>query len=274
VPSRSITPTRSTTTIFADEFDQGRNYQNWRPHGSGDWLLIYTVAGSGAIGLPEGTYCTKPGDLLLYEPGAMQDYRTAPEAGRWRLRWAHFRPRPTWHEWLTWHARGPHIRLVHLSGTWRKSCMDALGRMVRASRRPDPIQIELALCALEEAILCGHAAQAKEQDIHTDRRIERAVARLIDGFKQPFHLPSLARECGLSVSRLAFLFRRQIGKTPGQFLEEQRLSRAAHLLRRTSLTVGEVAGECGFSDPFYFTNRFRRRQGMSPTQFREKSRPH
>lgn len=145
--------------------------------------------------------------------------------------------------------------------------------MIRASRRPDPIQTELALCALEEAILCGRAAQVKEEGVRGDRRIERAVARLIDGFKQPFHLPLLARECGLSVSRLAFLFRRQTGKTPGQFLEEQRLSHAAHLLHRTSLTIGEIASECGFADPFYFTNRFRRFQGTSPSQFRKRARP-
>jgi AraC family transcriptional regulator of arabinose operon len=222
--------------------------------------------------LRDGAYFTKPGDLLLYEPGARQDYRTAPRAGRWRLRWAHFRPRPDWHEWLAWHELGPRIRLVHLGGAWRKSCLDALGRMIRAARRAGPIQIEFALSALEEAILCGRAAQAEAEGIRGDPRIERAVARLIDGFKQPFHLPSLARECGLSVSRLAFLFRHQTGKTPGQFLEEQRLSHAVHLLRRTSLTVGEIAGECGFNDAFYFTNRFRRRQGLSPTHFRERSR--
>ncbi len=272
MPSRKTTPHQNISAILADEFDRGGDYASWRPQGSGDWLLIYTVAGSGAIGLPGGTYCTKPGDLLLYEPGALQDYRTAPEAGRWRLRWAHFRPRPAWHAWMAWHERGPRVQLAHLSGTWRKSCMEALGRMIRASRRPGPIQVEIALCALEEAVLCGHAAQSREKDVHGDPRIERAVARLIDGFKQPFHLPSLARECGLSISRLAFLFRRQTGKTPGQFLEEQRLSHATHLLRRTSLTIGEIANGCGFADPFYFTNRFRRHHRMSPTQFREVSR--
>ena len=274
MPSRKIAPHTATTTIFADEFVQGRNYENWRPHGSGDWLMIYTVSGSGAIGLPEGTYRTRPGDLLLYEPGAVQDYRTDPQAGRWRLRWAHFRPRADWPGWLAWPERGPHIRLVHLTGSGRKLCLEAMGRMIRAARRPGPVQVELALCALEEAILCVRAAQAEAEGVRGDRRIERAIARLIDGFKQPFHLHALARECGLSVSRLAFLFRRQTGKTPGQFLEEQRLAHAAHLLRRTSLAIAEIAGECGFADPFYFTNRFRRHHGMSPTLFREKSRGH
>ena len=116
VASRKVTPHAPATAIFADEFVSGRTYENWRPEGSGDWLLIYTVAGSGLIGLPQGAYQTRPGDLLVYEQDAMQDYRTAPEAGKWRLRWAHFRPRPPWHEWMLWREIGPRTRLVHLRG--------------------------------------------------------------------------------------------------------------------------------------------------------------
>jgi AraC family transcriptional regulator of arabinose operon len=272
VASQRITSNIPATAVLGDDFRRGIAYANWRPHGSGDWLLIYTAAGSGAIGLPSGTIRSRVGDLLLYEPQAAQDYRTAPEPGQWRLRWAHFLPRPAWHEWLRWREVGPRVRLVNLPAAWRRPCMDALGRMIRASRRSGPIQTELALAALEEVVLYGQAAQREGKNINADPRVERAISFLIDGFKKPFHLPTLARECGLSVSRLSYLFHRETGKTPGQFLEEQRLSHAAHLLRRTSLTVGEIATECGFADPFYFTNRFRRRQGMSPSRFREKAR--
>jgi AraC family transcriptional regulator of arabinose operon len=269
--SRAITPNVLVTSIFADEFERGSTYANWRPHGSGDWLLIYTAAGGGEIGLRNGTVRTRTGDLLLYEPGAVQEYGTAPEARRWRLCWAHFLPRPAWREWLSWPEIGPHLRLVHLPAAWRGPCREALGRMIRACRRSGPIQTELALSALEEAVLCGRAAQGEGEDLEADPRITRAVTLLNDGFKEPFHLPALARECGLSVSRFSHLFRRQLGKTPGQFIEEQRVSHATHLLRRTSLTIGEISAECGFADPFYFANRFRRNRGISPSQFREKA---
>jgi AraC family transcriptional regulator of arabinose operon len=45
---------------------------------------------------------------------------------------------------------------------------------------------------------------------------------------------------------------------------------ASRLLRLTSLTIQEVAGEVGYDDPFYFSNRFRRYSGKSPSQFRER----
>lgn len=268
--ARAVTPHLPVAAVFADEFDRGKSYANWRPRGSGDWLLIATVAGGGVIGLPEGTARTRPGDLLLYEPGAAQDYGTAPETGRWQLRWAHFLPRPAWHDWLRWPEIAPRTRLIRLPALWLRPCEEALGRAIRACRRPGPIQTELALTALEEALLCGHAACAGKGRT-TDPRIERAAALLTDRFKEPFRLPALARECGLSVSRLSHLFREELGKTPGRFVEERRLAHAAHLLRRTPLRVGEIAAECGFADPFYFTNRFRRFHGTSPTRFRERA---
>lgn len=267
--ARNVTPHTPVTSLFADEFSQGPNYTNWRPNGSGDWLMIYTASGSGAIGTQEKTVYTSPGDLLLYEPGAMQDYRTAPKSRkRWRLLWSHFLARPTWNLWSQWPELAPGIRLIHLSAAHRIPCEEALRRMIRAVHRAGPIQTDFAFAALEEVILHGRAAQAEAGDAPADTRIARAVAHLTDHFKEPFHLPTLARQCSLSVSRFAHLFHHLVGMTPGQFLERQRLSHATHLLRLTSLTITEISGECGFENPFYFTNRFRRHHGVSPTAFR------
>ncbi len=43
---------------------------------------------------------------------------------------------------------------------------------------------------------------------------------------------------------------------------------ASRLLRLTSLGIAEVAAEVGYEDAFYFSNRFRRYAGKSPTKFR------
>ena len=269
--SRKITDHLPATPIVGDEYVRHADYANWRPRGSGDHLLIYTAAGAGLIGTAGEPVRTGPGDLLLYEPEAVHDYRTAPgRAAQWRLLWTHFHPRPSWHRWLQWPEIAPRIRLVHLPAVHRAACAEALRRMVRASRRFGPVHAELAMAALEEAILHGWATRTREQ-APADPRIERAIELLTDGFRQPFRLPALARQCGLSVSRFSHLFRTVTGVTPGQFHERQRLAHAAHLLRLTGLTVGEAAAECGFDDPFYFTHRFRRRYGVSPTGFRARA---
>ncbi len=259
------------STIFGDEFRVGLRYTNWRPEGSGDWLLIYTESGSGRIVSGEREYFTRPGEILLYEPKAIQDYGTNPGVERWHLLWTHFMARPLWQPWLQWPSLAPRVRLVALPSEMRSPCRDALRRMVRACRIPGSVGTELAMTALKEAILWGRMACSGDLSIRADPRIARAVALLTDHFKEPFNLPDLARRCGLSVSRFSYLFRQAVGQTPGQLVEQLRLSHAGHLLRLTFLNVGEISAQCGFQDPFYFTNRFRKRYGLSPRLFRAKS---
>ena len=72
----------------------------------------------------------------------------------------------------------------------------------------------------------------------------------------------------LSPSRLAHLFRSQTGQTPQQFVERERITRARQLLLLTSRTVAQIAGEVGYENPFYFTLRFKKHTGFSPTEWR------
>ena len=109
--------------------------------------------------------------------------------------------------------------------------------------------------------------------MRTDPRVRRAMDYLAANLRQPFRLETLARHCGLSVSRLAHLFKTGAGTSPQQFFEQQRMWHAGQLLRLTGLPVAEVAVEVGYDDPFYFSNRFRRYAGKSPTQFRRQRKP-
>jgi AraC family transcriptional regulator of arabinose operon len=101
-----------------------------------------------------------------------------------------------------------------------------------------------------------------------DERILRAIEIMASHFHEPTSLPRLASRCGLSLSRFAHLFKEQTGITPQRLLEENRLRHAAHLLLSTGLMVFEIASEVGYESPFYFSNRFRRFWGKTPSAFR------
>jgi len=59
------------------------------------------------------------------------------------------------------------------------------------------------------------------------------------------------------------------GMTPGEFIRNIRLKRAAQLLRSTDLPITEVAVTVGFSTPSYFTRSFQQEYGMSPSNYRK-----
>jgi transcriptional regulator GlxA family with amidase domain len=72
-----------------------------------------------------------------------------------------------------------------------------------------------------------------------------------------------------TVRRLQEGFQEWIGCSPMEHLTTVRLQRAkADLESRTSHSVSDVAANWGFSSPSRFAAAFRRRYGLSPSEFR------
>jgi AraC family transcriptional regulator of arabinose operon len=269
--NRPETPHRPVATIVAGEFDQGVGYANWRPRGSGDWLLIYTAEGAGCITINDSPRKLAVGETVLFAPGAAQDYRTDETAGRWRLLWAHFAPRPNWRAWMRWPEVGRAVGWIGLpDGEIRQGFEAAMTRTVAALRAPHDDAVEFALNALEEALLWAHRAGEKHPQAKFDPRVRKAMDYLAARPTAPFRLDVLAKHCGLSESRLSHLFSEQTGETPQVYSEELRLRLAQQLLVHSGLRVSEVAAETGFADPFYFAKRFRKFAKCTPTEYRHR----
>ena len=82
-----------------------------------------------------------------------------------------------------------------------------------------------------------------------DPRIRRASRYISEDPRRSIALGRLAARSALSRSRFSYLFRSQIGKTPQQLQEEQRIGLARQLLTLTSRSVGQIAQHSGFSSP-------------------------
>lgn len=108
----------------------------------------------------------------------------------------------------------------------------------------------------------------EEPRFSLDPRIQEAVTRLQDRLSAPHRVADLARGVHLSDSRFAHLFRRELGRSPMAYLEELRLDEAQRLLLRTDLRVKEIAACVGFTDPYYFSARFRKQFGRAPSAWR------
>ena len=269
MPARPIMPWRPGPELFSDNYQRDSSYTNWRPHGSGDSLLIYTQAGAGAFVTSTGRCPARQGDVVLYAPRDMQDYSTCSQAGKWNLLWVHFSPKPHWQVWLKWPANEQGLKLLHLQGEPRRNFSRAMRDIIRLSRLPIAAAHDLAANALEKALIWAHVSVSSKTWLALDPRVHQAMNILINDLRRPFQMEALARLCHISPSRLAHLFKSETQTTPQQFLENHRIQQACTLLRITDWTIARIASEVGYEDAFYFTNRFRRRTGKSPTLFRK-----
>lgn len=70
-------------------------------------------------------------------------------------------------------------------------------------------------------------------------------------------------------SYLTSLYRRVFGIGVAEQIAEYRIDRARELLSSTTSPVTDIAAEVGYDDPKYFMRVFKRRTGLTPTQYRE-----
>ena len=65
------------------------------------------------------------------------------------------------------------------------------------------------------------------------------------------------------------LFHQRTGFSPLEYLTRLRLNHASQLMAETALSIAEIARAVGYEDPLYFSRLFRRKMGVSPTEFRQ-----
>ncbi|WP_416398767.1 helix-turn-helix domain-containing protein [Allohahella sp. A8] len=85
---------------------------------------------------------------------------------------------------------------------------------------------------------------------------------------EPLTLEAMAGWVSLSPYHFARLFRASFGCAPYQYVLEQRLARARELLRQPENKITVVALLCGFGDHSQFTRAFRKRYGVTPSDYR------
>jgi AraC family L-rhamnose operon regulatory protein RhaS len=128
--------------------------------------------------------------------------------------------------------------------------------------------------ALGEALICAYLHQANLD--WDEALVPEPVIRVREFIEGHFceHIDSqqIARKAGVSSQYLDRLFKRSQGVTPVQYLWGLRAEKGAFLLRQSGLTVGEIAYQCGYKNPFHFSRQIKAKYGHSPSELRKLKR--
>ncbi|MHC4069267.1 MAG: helix-turn-helix domain-containing protein [Planctomycetota bacterium] len=106
------------------------------------------------------------------------------------------------------------------------------------------------------------------QDSKKLTQIGPAINYIEANYDKAMTLEEIARASYLSVSRLAHVFREQMGMTMIDYLTSVRIEKAKQLLLATDLNCTEVCFKVGYNNQSYFTRTFKELVGMTPRRFR------
>jgi AraC family transcriptional regulator len=102
----------------------------------------------------------------------------------------------------------------------------------------------------------------------SDRQLLQVTDYINDCLGQDIKLSELTQLLKMSEFQFSRRFKRSMGFTPYQYVLQQRLERAKHLLRATKLSVMEIAMRCGFSSHSHLGKLIRQHTGLSPKAYR------
>jgi YesN/AraC family two-component response regulator len=83
-----------------------------------------------------------------------------------------------------------------------------------------------------------------------------------------FGVDQLCQDMAMSNSQLYRKLKAQTGLSAQELIQSIRLAHAKTLLKQTENTISEIAYDCGFSDPEYFSRVFKKETGSSPSEYR------
>lgn len=134
-------------------------------------------------------------------------------------------------------------------------------------------QMFLVLVAIIERVkfLVRSSARLPERtlaEVRGEQLVGRIIQEMAESPGRRITLAQMARQTGVSARQLHRLFLKHAGRSLHACLTEKRLELARVMLqeRGASVRIKEVAFDCGFSSPNYFSSLFRRVYGYAPSE--------
>jgi AraC-like DNA-binding protein len=240
--------------------------------------LTWIERGSGLRSIGDRVMPFNDGDLVLLGPNLPHQWTTKRRAapGRAVCSVVQFAPE------LLDGALLPELRAVHLALARADRGLivtgathAAVARDLTAMHGADPVAQLAALIGL-----LGHLARGGRDLIAVATRSAPALApgdslrrdEVLDWIHR--HLAreitadAAARPAHVTAGAFSRWFKREIGRTFSEYINDARCSAACDRLMRTDASIARIAGECGFSTLSNFNAQFRRRYGRTPREFR------
>ena len=100
--------------------------------------------------------------------------------------------------------------------------------------------------------------------------VGKAVEYIKDHYADDLSLDDVARQVDISPYYFSKLFKQETGDNFIEFLTGVRIGKAKEYLSGDKYSIKEICSMCGYTDPNYFSRTFKKYEGVTPTEFREK----
>lgn len=103
-----------------------------------------------------------------------------------------------------------------------------------------------------------------------NRKMQAVLAHIAENLAGDLSVDTLAEFANMSPRNFVRVFTREVGLTPGKFVEMSRIEAARSQLEQSKLPIGEVARRCGYRTSDGMRASFDRNLGVGPSEYRRR----
>jgi AraC-like DNA-binding protein len=166
------------------------------------------------------------------------------------------------------------LRIFQVSDINRRKIDDTLKQMSDEeiyNDKPSPILLGMLLNVLlmQCSRICSFLPDAPSKIFTADPQVLQAARFINENYRLQLNAADIAGAVGFSPNYLSRKFKDTTGMGVHEYLIYVRLRNAAFELRSTSLSVTDIALQCGFSNSNYFKDVFKKYYNMTPREYRK-----
>lgn len=244
--------------------------------------LIYVKHGTGRIQVDLNTFVAKTGDLFFIMPGHIHGIRCIPGnsmiyeniifdldfLGSSQIDLCSQKYlQPLINEKI---CLPVHISFEHPLHSRLCSCLDSSDRL--CDIRPEGYELAVkGNLMIFFSLLFSYASNNVSDHLKDMQKLKITLTYLEEHYSEKLTIEKMADHCGYSASHFMRWFKEKTGMGFNSYLIEYRLNKAAIELRSENLTILAIAEKNGFDNLSNFNRLFRKKFGMTPSQFRSGS---
>lgn len=111
-----------------------------------------------------------------------------------------------------------------------------------------------------------------EEDNSTRRSLDNIRKYIQQNYHEPLSIGQLAQMANISPKYFVDLFKKTYGQSAMDFVTDLRINRAKRYLQESDERLRDIAVKVGYRDEFYFSRKFKKEVGVSPSEYMKQTK--
>jgi len=231
-------------------------------------MIHFVLKGKGEVHINEHIFHLNAGDAFLIPAGKVSYYEASKE-DPWCYTWINFmgiNSQMYLYQLLT---SNDDIYIIHSLDTMKyKNCIfdifSILGTPTSQYFQANGILYKIMAMLFQDI-------EFQESSWDKNSVIDEVKFYLDINYAEKIKLQDVAKAYGIHPNYLTRIFHEKYGASPKQYLMDLKLKKAGRLLATTKLNISIIASSLGFDDQLSFSKYFKKKFGVSPSEYRRQS---